>query len=156
MMSPKFFEHRFARWFAFSYQLSAGRHVPLRADDLAKGVRRLNFKFSKHALEELERRQIPRTTIERVLESPDQKLPVLEEIICYQSRVNFGGKQYLLRKLAFYRDRGNIARSALWRLARFVQDLSWRGNRRGYPAGDHSLSAAHARSTMAGRKKGRP
>jgi Domain of unknown function (DUF4258) len=80
-----------------SYQLSAGRHVPLRADDLAKGVRRLNFKFSKHALEELERRQIPRTTIERVLESPEQKLPVLENIICYQSRVNFGGKQYLLR-----------------------------------------------------------
>jgi len=97
MMSPKFFEYRFARWFAFSYQLSAGRDVPLRADDLAKGVRRLNFKFSKHALEELERRQIPRTTIERVLESPEQKLPVLEKIICYQSRVNFGGKQYLLR-----------------------------------------------------------
>ena len=45
----------------------------------------------------LERRQIPRTTIERVLESPEQKLPVLEKIICYQSRVNFGGKQYLLR-----------------------------------------------------------
>ena len=52
MMSPKFLEYGFARWFAFSYQLSAGRHVPLRADDLAKGVRRLNFKFSKHALEE--------------------------------------------------------------------------------------------------------
>jgi hypothetical protein len=87
----------FARWFAFSYQLSAGRHVPLRADDRAKGVRRLNFKFSKHALEELERRQIPRTTIDRVLESPEQKLTVLEKITCYQSRVNFGGKQYLLR-----------------------------------------------------------
>ena len=101
MMSPKFFEYGFARWFAFSYQLSAGRHVPLRADDLAKGVRRLNFKFSKHALEELERRQIPRTTIERVLESPEQKLPVLEKIICYQSRVNFGGKQYLLRVMVY-------------------------------------------------------
>ena len=41
------FEHWFARWFAFSYQLSGGRDVPLRADDLAKGVRRLNCKFSK-------------------------------------------------------------------------------------------------------------
>jgi hypothetical protein len=97
MMSPKFFDHRFARWFAFSYQLSAGRHLLFRTDDLAKGVRRLNFKFSKHALEELERRQIPRATIERVLESPQQKLPVLKNIICYQSKVNFGGKQYLLR-----------------------------------------------------------
>lgn len=57
----------------------------------------MNFEFSKHALEELERRQIPRTTIERVLESPEQKLRVLENITCYQSRVNFGGKQYLLR-----------------------------------------------------------
>ena len=58
---------------------------------------RLNFRFSKHALEVLETRQITRTTIERVLESPEQKLLVLEKIICYQSRVNFGGKQYLLR-----------------------------------------------------------
>jgi Domain of unknown function (DUF4258) len=57
----------------------------------------LNFEFSKHALEELERRQIPRTTVERVLESPEQKLRVLEKITCYQSRVNFGEKQYLLR-----------------------------------------------------------
>jgi hypothetical protein len=44
-----------------------GRKTCTVADDLAKGVRRLSFKFSKHALEELERRQIPRTTIERVL-----------------------------------------------------------------------------------------
>jgi hypothetical protein len=66
-------------------------------DDLAKGGQRLNFELSKHALEELERRQIPRTTIERVLESPEQKLRVLEKITCYQSRVNFAGKQYLLR-----------------------------------------------------------
>jgi hypothetical protein len=96
-VSPEFFEYGFARWFTFPYELSAGRHVRPRADDLAKGVRRLNFEFSKHALEELERRQIPRTTIERVLESPEQKLRVLENITCYQSRVNFGGKQYLLR-----------------------------------------------------------
>ena len=40
MMSPKFFEYRFARWFAFSYQLSAGTHVPLRANDLARGLTR--------------------------------------------------------------------------------------------------------------------
>ena len=57
----------------------------------------MNFVFSKHALEELERRQIPRTTIERVLELPEQKLPALDKIVCYQSRVNFSGKQYLLR-----------------------------------------------------------
>ena len=85
MMSPNFSSMGFARWFAFLYQLSAGRHVPLRANDRAKGVHRLNFKFSKHALEELERRQIPRTTIDRVLESPEQKLTALEKITCYQS-----------------------------------------------------------------------
>jgi len=35
--------------------------------------------------------------VERVLESSEQKQHLLENITCYQSRVNIGGKQYLMR-----------------------------------------------------------
>ena len=59
----------------------------MRADDLSYGSRRLRFHFSKHVLEELEERQILRMLVERVLESPEQKTTVLENINCYQSRV---------------------------------------------------------------------
>lgn len=71
----------------------------MRADDLRYGSRRLRFHFSKHVLEELEERQIPRMLVERVLESPEQKTVVLENINCYQSRVEISGKQYVLRVL---------------------------------------------------------
>ena len=71
----------------------------MRADDLRQGSRQLIFHFSKHVLEELEERQIPRMLIERVLESPEQKTAVLENINCYQSRVEITGKQYVLRVL---------------------------------------------------------
>jgi hypothetical protein len=37
--------------------------------------------------------------VERVLESPEQKLPVLANITCYQSKVDIRGKQYLLRAM---------------------------------------------------------
>ena len=37
--------------------------------------------------------------VERVLESPEQKTLVLENIICYQSRAEISGKQYVLRVL---------------------------------------------------------
>jgi hypothetical protein len=57
----------------------------------------MSFHLSKHALEELERRQIPRHIVERVLESPEQQQHLLENITCYQSRVNISGKQYLMR-----------------------------------------------------------
>ena len=71
----------------------------MRADDLSYGTRRLRFHFSKHVLEELEERQIPRMLVERVLESPEQNTAVLENINCYQSRVEISGKQYVLRVL---------------------------------------------------------
>ena len=48
---------------------------------------------------ELEARQIPRILVETVLESPEQKNAVLENISCYQSRVEISGKHYLLRVL---------------------------------------------------------
>ena len=71
----------------------------MRADDLSYGTRRLRFHFSKHVLEELEERQIPRMLVERVLESPEQKTAVLENINCYQPRVEISGKRYVLRVL---------------------------------------------------------
>ena len=71
----------------------------MRADDLSYGSCRLRFHFSKHVLEELEERQIPRMLVERVLESPEQNNAVLENISCYQSRVEISGKQYVLRVL---------------------------------------------------------
>jgi hypothetical protein len=43
--------------------------------------------------------QIPKILVETVLESPEQKNAVLENINCYQSRVEISGKQYILRVL---------------------------------------------------------
>jgi hypothetical protein len=48
-------------------------------------------------LEELEARKIPRHLLERVLQSPEQRVPEIENVTCYQSRVEINGKQYLLR-----------------------------------------------------------
>lgn len=47
----------------------------------------MNFSFSKHVLEELDERNIPRSLVEQVLQAPEQKVQELENIICYQSRV---------------------------------------------------------------------
>ncbi len=48
-------------------------------------------------MEELEARKIPRHLLERVLQSPEQRVPEIENVTCYQSRVEINGKQYLLR-----------------------------------------------------------
>ena len=47
--------------------------------------------------EELEKRKLPLSLLEEVLEAPEQKVPEVEEITCYQSRVEIDGKRYLLR-----------------------------------------------------------
>lgn len=57
----------------------------------------MSFVFSKHVLEELEARKIPRPLVERILQSPEQRVPEIENITCYQSRVEITGKRYLLR-----------------------------------------------------------
>ena len=58
----------------------------------------MNFKFSNHALEEMQRRKIPISLVEAVLENPQQTLQQDEEIAIYQSQLDFGiGKLYLLR-----------------------------------------------------------
>ena len=57
----------------------------------------MRFHFSKHVNEELERRKIPRALIDQVLQAPEQKVPEVDDITCYQSRVEIGGKLNLLR-----------------------------------------------------------
>jgi hypothetical protein len=57
----------------------------------------MDFIFSKHVLEELERRGIPRSAVEAVLAAPTQKLPEHGDVICYQGLMNINQKDYLLR-----------------------------------------------------------
>ncbi len=57
----------------------------------------MRFHFSKHVNEELERRKIPRALMDQVLQAPEQKVPDVDDITCYQSRVEIGGKLNLLR-----------------------------------------------------------
>ena len=40
--------------------------------------------FSRHVLEELEKRKIPQKLVERVLYAPEQKVPEVDDVTCYQ------------------------------------------------------------------------
>lgn len=51
-----------------------------------------SFHFSKHVLEELEARKIARALIDQVLHAPEQQVPEVQDIMCFQSRVDIGGK----------------------------------------------------------------
>jgi hypothetical protein len=55
------------------------------------------FILSEHAKEEIERRSIPLDTIHRVMESPQQIVSAYGERQVYQSKVEIGGKLYLVR-----------------------------------------------------------
>lgn len=57
----------------------------------------MSFVFSNHVQEELVERKIARELVEQVLQSPEQKVPEVEKVTCYQSRVDMNGKEYLLR-----------------------------------------------------------
>ncbi|MDO9371961.1 MAG: DUF4258 domain-containing protein [Gammaproteobacteria bacterium] len=60
----------------------------------------MKFRLSKHALEELGRRDIPRDLLEQVLQNPQQILPERGGKKIYQSQVEFGGgKIFLLRAI---------------------------------------------------------
>lgn len=47
----------------------------------------------------MERRGIPRDLLEPVLAAPEQKVPELGGVVCYQSKVTMDGKVYLLRAM---------------------------------------------------------
>ena len=55
------------------------------------------FRYSKHALSEMTKRNIDRTDVGEVLASPMQKALEQDEIICYQSKIRKADKVYLLR-----------------------------------------------------------
>lgn len=60
----------------------------------------MKFRLSRHALEELERRDIPRDLLDQVLQNPQQILPDRDGKKIYQSQVEFGGsKLFLLRAI---------------------------------------------------------
>ena len=56
-------------------------------------------RLSAHALVELARRGIPHELLEPVLAAPEQKVPELGDVVCYQSKVTMDGKIYLLRAM---------------------------------------------------------
>lgn len=45
----------------------------------------------------MQRRDIPLTVVESVLESPSQKVPEHGDVVCYQSKVEINRKSYLVR-----------------------------------------------------------
>ncbi len=58
----------------------------------------MNFIFSNHALQELQRRGLQQNMVESVLNNPQQILEEKEGRKAYQSQVDFGGgKIYLVR-----------------------------------------------------------
>ena len=60
----------------------------------------MKFRLSRHALDESERRRIPRDLLEQVLQNPQQVLPERDGKKIYQSQVEFGGsKLFLLRAI---------------------------------------------------------
>ena len=56
----------------------------------------MNFVFSKHALEQMEIRSIPRELVEKILECPDQKV-TQGNLIVFQSIVISNGVSALVR-----------------------------------------------------------
>ena len=60
----------------------------------------MNFKFSSHALEEMERRGIALEMLESVLYFPQQVVAERDGKKAYQSQIDFGGGRiYLLRAI---------------------------------------------------------
>lgn len=55
------------------------------------------IRFTAHALEEMQRRDITQTQVEAVISNPEQILSGQNQRTIYQSRMALGGKQYLLR-----------------------------------------------------------
>lgn len=84
--------------------LSTGVPSPSRLNVVIEGTKeiasneanQLDFRLSKHAEKELERRKIPRAFLDEVLQQPEQIVPQygLEKV--YQSRLAFGNDRIFL------------------------------------------------------------
>jgi hypothetical protein len=57
------------------------------------------FRLTRHADEEMARRQIPRQVLQEVLDHPQQIVPEREGRRAYQSVVDLGGKMYMVRAI---------------------------------------------------------
>jgi mRNA-degrading endonuclease RelE of RelBE toxin-antitoxin system len=57
----------------------------------------MDYKFSSHAQTEMERRKISVDLVESVLDNPQQIISEKEERKAYQSKIDIGGKAFLLR-----------------------------------------------------------
>ena len=51
----------------------------------------MSFHFSRHVEEKLEKRKISRALVDEVLIHPEQKVREVDNITCFQSRVEIGG-----------------------------------------------------------------
>jgi len=59
----------------------------------------MKFRITEHAKKEITRRQIPESALQEVLDNPEQVLPEESGRKAYQSRLDFGGKMYLVRAI---------------------------------------------------------
>jgi hypothetical protein len=58
----------------------------------------MRFRFSKHAIREMEQRRIPSGLVESVLENPQQIISEEGKLNAYPSQIDFGdGRIFLLR-----------------------------------------------------------
>ncbi|MGD1903985.1 MAG: DUF4258 domain-containing protein [Geitlerinemataceae cyanobacterium] len=58
----------------------------------------MNFEFSNHALNELQKRKISRFLVEEILKNPQQTIPQDDEITIFQSQIAAETeKRYLIR-----------------------------------------------------------
>jgi hypothetical protein len=57
----------------------------------------VKFRYSSHALLEMERRKIDRSITDSVISAPVQKVLEHSDVICYQSKISMDGCPYLVR-----------------------------------------------------------
>lgn len=68
----------------------------------------MKIKFSKHALEEMKRREIPKQLVIKVLDHPDQTVKGHGKAKIFQSQVTMNGNIYLLRVVVGTEDEPQI------------------------------------------------
>ena len=59
----------------------------------------MRYRLSEHARQEIDRRRIPLSLVEAVLENPEQVVPSRGAAKGYQSKCEIGGKMFLLRAI---------------------------------------------------------
>ena len=57
----------------------------------------MTYELSNHVREEMERRGIPLVIVEGIMNAFGQKVPEHDNVVCYQSKAEFGGKPYVVR-----------------------------------------------------------